>query len=77
MSDERMYHIGYGRADLPALGRAFIETAAAALHPRGTLRLVANRHLPYEATLAAHFARVGTLAVQDGFKVILAEGVRG
>jgi 16S rRNA (guanine1207-N2)-methyltransferase len=59
-----------GRADLPELGRAFIASAAAALQPRGRLWLVANRHLPYEATLAALFAQVRTVVVQDGFKVI-------
>ena len=63
-----------GRADLPELGRAFIDAAADALLPRGRLWLVANRHLPYEATLAARFAQVRTVAVQDGFKVI--EAVR-
>lgn len=63
-----------GRADLPELGRAFIAAAAEALLPRGRLWLVANRHLPYEATLASRFAQVRTVAMQDGFKVI--EAVR-
>ncbi|HET6805554.1 MAG TPA: methyltransferase [Frateuria sp.] len=63
-----------GRADLPELGRAFIEAAADALLPHGRLWLVANRHLPYEATLAARFAQVRTRVIQDGFKVI--EAVR-
>jgi 16S rRNA (guanine1207-N2)-methyltransferase len=63
-----------GRADLPGLGRAFIAAAADALLPHGRLWLVANRHLPYEATLAAHFAQVRTVATQGGFKVI--EAVR-
>lgn len=63
-----------GRADLPNLGRAFIEAAADALRPQGRLWLVANRHLPYEATLAARFAQVRTVAMQEGFKVI--EAVR-
>ena len=66
-----------GRADLPELGRAFIASAAAALQPHGRLLLVANRHLPYEATLAAHFREVRMLVLQDGFKVIEAVGVRG
>lgn len=65
-----------GRADLPALGRAFIDTAADALLPHGRLWLVANRHLPYEATLAARFNEVRTVTTQDGFKVIEARGVR-
>jgi 16S rRNA (guanine1207-N2)-methyltransferase len=59
-----------GRADQPELGRAFIASAAAALQPGGRLWLVANRHLPYEATLAALFDQVHTVTVQDGFKVI-------
>lgn len=65
-----------GRADLPELGRAFIASAAAALAPGGRLFLVANRHLPYEATLAARFGSVRTLAGRDGFKVIEAGDVR-
>jgi len=64
------------RADLPELGRAFIAAAAGALLPQGRLWLVANRHLPYEAALAARFAAVRTVAAQDGFKVIEAAGVR-
>jgi 16S rRNA (guanine1207-N2)-methyltransferase len=66
-----------GRADAPELGRAFITRAANALVPRGRLWLVANRHLPYESTLAAHFEQIHTVALQDGFKVIEAIGVRG
>lgn len=64
-----------GREDLPALGRAFIQAAADALLPHGRLWLVANRHLPYEATLAARFADIRTVTVQEGFKVIEARGV--
>jgi 16S rRNA (guanine1207-N2)-methyltransferase len=58
------------RADRPDLGRAFIAAAADALVPGGRFWLVANRHLPYEAMLAARFAQVRAVAVQDGFKVI-------
>jgi len=65
-----------GRADLPALGRAFIHAAAAALLPHGRLWLVANRHLPYEAVLAERFGAVREVIAQDGFKVIEARGVR-
>jgi 16S rRNA (guanine1207-N2)-methyltransferase len=64
-----------GRADEPQLGRAFIAAAAAALDPDGHLWMVANRHLAYEATLAAHFANL-RVVVRDGFKVIEASGVR-
>ena len=63
------------RADRPELGQRFIAAAAQALAPRGRLWLVANRHLPYEAALGAHFARVRTIAQADGFKVV--EAVRG
>lgn len=59
-----------GRADQPELGQAFIIAAANALAPNGRLWLVANRHLPYEAVLAAHFASARSVVVQDGFKVI-------
>jgi len=65
-----------GRADLPALGQAFIISAADALLPDGRLWLVANRHLPYEALLVKRFRDVRTVTVQDGFKVIEASGVR-
>lgn len=68
------FHLG--RADLPELGRAFITSAADALAASGRLLIVANRHLPYEALLAARFADVRQLAMQDGFKVIEARGVR-
>lgn len=60
------------RTDRPDLGRAFIAAAADALRPGGRLWLVANRHLPYEQTLAARFAAVHTVAQADGFKVIVA-----
>ena len=63
-----------GRADQPGLGLAFIDTAARALNPGGRFWMVANRHLPYESTLAARFSRVQTLAIQDGFKVFEAGG---
>lgn len=61
-----------GRADAPDLGRAFIMAAADALDAGGQLWLVANRHLPYEAVLALHFAEVLEVVVRDGFKVIVA-----
>jgi len=64
-----------GRADLPELGRAFIGAAADALRAHGRLWLVANQHLPYEATLASRFSEVRAVTVQNGFKVIEAHGV--
>jgi 16S rRNA (guanine1207-N2)-methyltransferase len=59
-----------GRADRPDIGRAFIAAAARALVDDGRLLLVANRHLPYEGELGAHFGQVRTLAQQHGFKVV-------
>lgn len=65
------FHAG-DRADRPELGQAFIAAAAAALAPDGSLWLVANRHLPYEATLAARFRQVRTLVQAGGYKVLVA-----
>ncbi|MEO5561173.1 MAG: class I SAM-dependent methyltransferase [Dokdonella sp.] len=59
-----------GRADQPELGQAFIVAAAKALGDDGVLWLVANRHLPYEAIVNAHFAAMRIVDVRDGFKVI-------
>ncbi len=59
-----------GRAAEPELGAAFITAAARLLKPAGRLLLVANRSLPYEATLARTFRTV-TLLVEDSvYKVI-------
>jgi 16S rRNA (guanine1207-N2)-methyltransferase len=68
--------IHQGRAEQPALGRRFIEVAADALEPAGQLWLVANRHLPYEATLAARFDQVRTVVDRHGYKVMHAAGPR-
>jgi 16S rRNA (guanine1207-N2)-methyltransferase len=65
-----------GRADEPALGQAFIRTAAAALVEDGGLWLVANRHLPYERTLREAFVEVATVADAEGFKVLHARNPR-
>lgn len=62
------FHTGR-RAD-PDLGRAFVVAAARLLAPRGRFRMVANRHLPYEATLGAAFAEVVVLEDRGGYKVI-------
>ncbi|UXI70343.1 class I SAM-dependent methyltransferase [Tahibacter amnicola] len=64
------FHVG--RIDVPELGRAFVRAAAAALRGGGRLLLVANRHLPYEQTLAEQFGEVRVLADAQGFKVISA-----
>lgn len=63
---------GSGRDARPQIGQAFIAAAAAALRPGGQLWLVANRHLPYEQTLAAGFAQVRLLVERDGYKVVQA-----
>jgi 16S rRNA (guanine1207-N2)-methyltransferase len=65
-----------GRAGQPALGQAFIRAAAAMLTPGGQLWLVANRHLPYEATLAEAFAAHRQVAVEGGYKILMAERPR-
>lgn len=59
-----------GRSPDPGLGRAFIESARAMLAPRGQLFLVANRHLPYEAEMARHFAEVSEVAGDSRFKLL-------
>ncbi|MFT4179903.1 MAG: methyltransferase [Thermomonas sp.] len=59
-----------GRGERPDIGRAFIAAAASALQPRGSLWLVANRHLPYEDALGTGFAQVRIVAQQGGFKIV-------
>lgn len=59
-----------GRDATPALGRAFIDAAARALKPSGSLWMVANRHLPYEAALSAGFAEVREIAGDTRFKLL-------
>lgn len=62
-----------GRSADPDLGRAFIAAAARMLQPHGALWMVANRHLPYEDTLTAHFAKVVDLEGNARFKLVRAE----
>jgi 16S rRNA (guanine1207-N2)-methyltransferase len=57
------------RAASPSLGQQVIEAAARALKPGGRLYMVANRGLPYEATLKAHFASFVTLVDNNKFRV--------
>ena len=61
------FHVG--RSADPSLGRAFILAAARLLTPQGKLWMVANRHLPYEPTLAEAFRNVDTVAQSNAFKV--------
>jgi len=53
----------------PDIGKAFIKTAASMLKPSGRLLMVANRHLPYEATLEQYFKRWTTLEQDGQFKI--------
>lgn len=64
------FHVG--RADDVGLGQGFLTAAADALNPGGQIWLVANRHLPYEATLTARFATVRSVADEGGYKIIQA-----
>lgn len=63
-----------GKATDVTLGSQFITRAAEALGTGGTMLLVANKHLPYEAVIEKHFKSRRTVAEADGFKVI--EGKR-
>ncbi len=57
------------RAATPDLGQAFIAAAAAMLKPAGQLWMVANRHLPYEGALHAHFSRIEEIGTDPRFKI--------
>lgn len=61
------FHDGGGEDQ--ALGQAFIARAAAALRNGGTLYLVANAHLPYEAPLRAAFKTVTPTVTEGGYKL--------
>lgn len=66
-----------GRDGDTALGRGFITTAARLLRARGQFLMVANRHLPYEETLAAAFHRVEELPGDGSFKLFRATRPKG
>lgn len=59
-----------GREADPALGAAFIRAARRMLAPDGSLWLVANRHLPYDAVLADCFLDFKDVAGDGAFRVI-------
>lgn len=61
-----------GGAEAKRVGVAFIHKAAELLTRGGTLWMVANRHLPYEAELSALFKRVTPVADNGAFKVFMA-----
>ncbi len=54
------------------LGKAFLSVAAAALKRNGTLHLVANRQLPYEAHLQELGLRSRSIAEDHAYKIIFA-----
>jgi 16S rRNA (guanine1207-N2)-methyltransferase len=58
------------------LGQAFITAAARMLGPGGHLWMTANRHLPYEATLAPLFQTVEKIAEAQGYKIYRADKAR-
>lgn len=60
----------------PGLGQAFIAAAARNLNRNGSLWMVANRHLPYEATLHQSFAKVDEVVGDNRFKVFHASRPR-
>ena len=62
-----------GRAADPGLGQAFVQAAARLLKPSGHLWMVANRHLPYEATLTGQFAKTTEVGGDARFKILRAE----
>jgi 16S rRNA (guanine1207-N2)-methyltransferase len=61
------FHVG--RASEPSLGQSIIAAAARALRPGGRFYMVANRGLPYEPQLKAHFASFETLVDNNKFRV--------
>ena len=65
-----------GRAAEADLGRAFIQAGARLLKPSGTMLIVANRQLPYEATIAELFAASERLWEDRSYKVISASRPR-
>ncbi len=61
-----------GRAAEPSIGIGFIGAAARILKPSGQFLMVANRQLPYEPALDAHFKHWEILEQDRAFKVIRA-----
>ena len=63
------FHVATG-SSRPDIGRRFIAVAAQALRRGGRLWLVANRHLAYEAALAAGGLQARMVVQQHGYKII-------
>lgn len=57
-----------GMEDQP-LGQQFVEAAAGALRTGGVCYMVANKHLPYEATLKGRFGQVRLMQEAEGYKL--------
>ena len=55
------------------IGAAFIATAHSCLKPGGTLHMVANAGLPYEAVLGQNFSKVEKCHEGQGFKIFKAK----
>ena len=62
-----------GHAAEPSIGAAMIKAAAEALRGGGDLLMVANRGLPYEPILGAHFKQHGEVCRNARFKVLWAK----
>ncbi|WP_425100345.1 class I SAM-dependent methyltransferase [Tropicibacter sp. S64] len=69
------FHVG--RKAEPQLGQAFMAAAARMLSPQGQVWMVANRHLPYEATLSALFRDHAEVAGTSQFKILHAARPKG
>ena len=65
------FHAGKG-VDT-AMAHAFFAQARALLAPGGRIAIVANRFLPYERELAAHFPRLTRLAEDRAYKVVVGD----
>ncbi|MCO6184789.1 class I SAM-dependent methyltransferase [Rhizobium sp. L1K21] len=61
-----------GHATEPGLGQAFIKRASESLVSSGELLMVANRGLPYEDVLAAHFRSSHEVCRNARFKILSA-----
>lgn len=62
-----------GGVEDQALGKKFIERAAALLKPGKKAYIVANKHLPYETAISEYFSESKVLASTNAFKVVEAK----